>query len=69
MRKLPKTKIVRAKLDAFDLEAEAEGSAIRSGPQLTGPKGKKLKGGGRHHPRGEAIAEFRATRHIEFTAA
>jgi hypothetical protein len=66
--KLPKNRPSRS-FDKFDMEAEAEANAIRTGPQIIGPKGKKLKGGGRHDPRGAAIAEFRATKRIDIQAA
>jgi hypothetical protein len=66
--KLPKNRPTRS-IDKFDMEAEAEANAIRTGPQIIGPKGKKLKGGGRHDPRGAAIAEVRSLKRFEIKAA
>jgi len=63
--KLPKSRPAKAKLDKFDLEAEAEGSAIRNGPTLIGPAGKRIAKIRREHERGNAIAERAATRHIK----
>lgn len=60
----------KPQLDQFDLEAEAEANAMKGAPGIIGPKGKRLKGGhSGHDPRGLAIAEQKATRHIKVTAA
>lgn len=63
--KLPKSKPVVSNLDRFDREAEAEGSAIRVGPQTIGPVGKKIAKIRRNHDRASCIAEVRATKHIQ----
>jgi hypothetical protein len=63
--KLPKSRPMVAELDRFDMEAEGEGNAIRTGPQTIGPVGKKIAKIRRSHDRGYAINEIRATRHIE----
>lgn len=62
--KLPKNRPT-VKLDAFDLEAEREGSAIRKGPTVIGPVGKRIAKIRREHERGNGIAEVRSTRHIK----
>ena len=63
--KLPKSRPAKPKLDKFDLEAEAEGNAIRTGPTVIGPVGKRIAHTRREHDRGNAIAERAATRHIQ----
>ena len=61
--KLPSNRPI-VKLDAFDLEAENEGNAIRIGPRAIGPVGKKIAKIRRNHALGNAIAETRSTRDI-----
>lgn len=63
--KLPKSRPIKAVLDRFDLEAEAEGAAIRNGPRPIGAVGKKIAKIRRNHARGNAIIENKATRHIQ----
>lgn len=65
--KLPKSRPTKPSLDQFDLEAEREGSAIRNGPTVIGPVGKRIAKIRREHARGNAIVERAATRHIEVT--
>lgn len=59
----------KRQLDQFDLEAEAEGNAIRTGPHAIGPVGKKVKSCGGRNPRGEAIIEARSLSKIEIRTA
>lgn len=65
--KLPKSPRPVAKLDKFDLEAEAEGNALRRRPLVGGPVGKRIAKIRDNHERGGAIISNRAMRHIDIS--